>query len=196
MINWPQLVTERDAWVAKNFPPYPGEVPGNDSIIGCIEELGELAHAYLKAKHGIRGTQREHDAAAKDAIGDLIVYLLGVISAHVDPNKVGLPSSGDKPTNGESALFMLVGEVGFLAYNARYPSEHQDWLIYINNVIKYCEDYCAWKYWSLEEIVTETWNHVKARDWNAHREAGAPAEDPAMKDPPVLDLQDLPVDPS
>lgn len=187
MLDWPQLVKERDEWVAKNFPPYPGEVPGNDSILGCIEELGELAHAHLKAKQGIRGNQREHDAAARDAIGDLIVYLLGVISAHVDPIKVGLPTTGDRPTDPEHCIFMLAGEVAFMAYFARYVRSDEDdsWLLYINNTIKYCDAYCITKYWSLEEIVTETWNHVKQRDWTAHREAGAPAEDPSMKDPPT-----------
>lgn len=200
MIDWVQLVKERDEWVAKNFPPAEGEVPGNDSILGCIEELGELAHAHLKAKQGIRGTQKEHDAAMQDAIGDLIVYLLGVISAHVDPAKVGFPRNAQTTQGSEPAIFMLAGEVGELAYNAQDPPEiGASWLLYINNIIKLCEEFCEGRYWNLEKIVMDTWAHVKQRDWNAHREAGAAKDDPAVDDPrpqSILDLQDLPLDPS
>lgn len=40
-----------------------------------MEELGELTHSHLKQLQGIRGTPEEHVAKAKDAVGDIIVYL-------------------------------------------------------------------------------------------------------------------------
>ena len=46
-----------------------------------MEELGELAHAHLKERvpaervMGIRGTAAEHQAHARDAVGDIIIYL-------------------------------------------------------------------------------------------------------------------------
>lgn len=40
-----------------------------------MEELGELCHAHLKQEQGIRGTAAQHEAKAKDAIGDILIYL-------------------------------------------------------------------------------------------------------------------------
>ena len=57
-------------------------------VVGCIEELGSCPDSHLKRKQGIRGTPEEHDTAAKDAIGDVIVYLLGVANAHIDPKQM------------------------------------------------------------------------------------------------------------
>ena len=186
-LDWVQLVKERDEWVAKNFPPYDYEVPGNDSVLGCIEELGELAHAHLKSKQGIRGSQDEHDAAAKDAIGDLIVYLLGVISArHVT---VGLPRTGAVTNSTDQAIFAMSYHVGILSLYAEHPqmvSSNHD--LYVNSIIKHAEEYCDARGWNFEEIVQSTWDHVKQRDWNAHRAAGAPADDPTMKDPEGNDV--------
>lgn len=45
-------------------------------LIGAAEELGELCHAHLKNEQGIRGTPEEWVAAKKDAIGDILIYLL------------------------------------------------------------------------------------------------------------------------
>lgn len=65
-------------WAIANFGQSFQPVPGMPyrPLIGMMEELGELAHAHLKQEQKIRGTAAEHEAAAKDAIGDLILYLL------------------------------------------------------------------------------------------------------------------------
>jgi NTP pyrophosphatase (non-canonical NTP hydrolase) len=44
-----------------------------------MEELGELAHAHLKQEQGIRSNE-DHDAAARDAIGDVVIYLMDYCS--------------------------------------------------------------------------------------------------------------------
>jgi NTP pyrophosphatase (non-canonical NTP hydrolase) len=73
-------------WSERNF----GKQDGVNPYMGTIEELGELseaillmqsrigrlAHATLKEAQGIRGTKEEHAAAAKDAVGDLMIFLL------------------------------------------------------------------------------------------------------------------------
>lgn len=60
-------------WTRKNFgPPSP---LGIHPLLGIMEEVGELAHAHLKQVQGIRGTAEEHIAEAKDAIGDIVIYL-------------------------------------------------------------------------------------------------------------------------
>ena len=67
-----QMQKEQDAWSEKNFDnkkPY-------QPILGATEEIGELAHAYLKMEQGIRGTKAEHEHAMKDAIGDCCIFLM------------------------------------------------------------------------------------------------------------------------
>src|SRR4051812_10546945 len=75
-MNWEELIQQRDEWVAHNFPDTPSP---EGSILGIIEECGELAHAALKAEQNIRGSKEKHIEDAKDAIGDLSVYLLGIM---------------------------------------------------------------------------------------------------------------------
>jgi NTP pyrophosphatase (non-canonical NTP hydrolase) len=47
--------------------------------LGVCEEAGELAHAVLKYKQGIRGYDREKTREeVADAIGDIMIYACGV----------------------------------------------------------------------------------------------------------------------
>ena len=77
-----KLEMEVIKWVHHNFP---AGVPPNDNgrrilqcTLGVAEEAGELCHAILKADQRIRGTREEHDAAAKDAIGDIVFFLMNL----------------------------------------------------------------------------------------------------------------------
>lgn len=70
-IDFNQMQNEHAIWVTKNFPNQPTERP----LLGAIEELGELCHAELKLLQGIRGDSEKHITAAKDAVGDVIIYL-------------------------------------------------------------------------------------------------------------------------
>jgi len=93
-----QIQKEQAEWSAHNFPNKKPHQP----ILGVAEEVGELAHAYLKMEQGIRGTKEEHSAAMKDAIGDCCIFLM---------------------------------------------------------------DLCNQMGWNFEDIIDETWAHVKKRDW-------------------------------
>ena len=67
-----RIQKEQEEWSNRNFDnkkPY-------QPILGATEEVGELAHAYLKMEQGIRGTRAEHEAAMKDAIGDCAIFLM------------------------------------------------------------------------------------------------------------------------
>lgn len=68
------LQKERNVWVARNFPG--DEMP--HSLLGAVEELGELSHHYLKMQQGIRGDQDMHRAEIADAVADCVIYLAGV----------------------------------------------------------------------------------------------------------------------
>jgi len=65
-------------WQKKNFSK--GETGKCDTcafhmLAGMTEELGELAHALLKHKQGIRGiTEEQMKDQVGDAFGDIIVY--------------------------------------------------------------------------------------------------------------------------
>ena len=76
MIDLDRIQRQHQAWTDYNFP----NAPTDDSLIGAMEELGELAHAHLKAKQGIRGNN--HESEARDAIGDIIIYLLHYCSTN------------------------------------------------------------------------------------------------------------------
>lgn len=67
-------------WQHRNFPQYSNGSATNGYGLythlkyGVIEEMGEFFHAVLKRDQGIRGTKAEHDAAIRDAIGDMLIY--------------------------------------------------------------------------------------------------------------------------
>ena len=58
-------------WRKKNFP----DTDSTEQFMGMVEEMGELSHAILKRKQGIR-TNEDHDAAIVDAIGDIFIYMV------------------------------------------------------------------------------------------------------------------------
>ena len=70
-ITLDRLQRELAPWQAHNFPTSKPD----DPFKGVVEELGELAHSLLKRDQGIRGTAEEHTEKAKDAVGDLLVFL-------------------------------------------------------------------------------------------------------------------------
>lgn len=72
-----QLQEEQRPWVEHNFPGRKPYFP----LLGVVEEIGELAHAHLKAEQGIRGTKEELALKARDAIGDVIVFLADYCTA-------------------------------------------------------------------------------------------------------------------
>lgn len=76
-LTFKDLQEQSEAWRDEFFPGR----DAREQLLGALEELGELAHAQIKAERGIRGSQSEHQEAKKDAIGDICVYLAGYCSA-------------------------------------------------------------------------------------------------------------------
>lgn len=77
-ISLRQLQAEQKSWVCRNFPNRESYYP----LLGLQEEVGELAHAHLKALQGIRGTQEEHHAAKIDAVADILIFLSDYCTAN------------------------------------------------------------------------------------------------------------------
>lgn len=70
---------EHRAWREKNFP----EAEPWEALVGLQEELGELAHAHLKGKYGIRGMEGLQLAMKKaDSVGDIFIYLVSYCSTN------------------------------------------------------------------------------------------------------------------
>ena len=91
--NLDTMQDEVSKWAMHNFGP----LTPSDSILGIGEEVaelfeahefltnalhkmvqanGQLNHAHLKAKQGIRGDLDEHEAKGKDALADMIIFAL------------------------------------------------------------------------------------------------------------------------
>jgi len=71
-------------WQLSQFPDRYGADMAEDLRLGIFEELGELAHAILKRRQGIRGmdVDRAFEFARDDAIGDVLVYASQLFRAH------------------------------------------------------------------------------------------------------------------
>lgn len=69
-----EIQNDQSYWLAKNFPEF-GSQKAYQALLGVMEEVGELSHAHLKGEQGIRGTSEELDEQAKDAVGDITLFL-------------------------------------------------------------------------------------------------------------------------
>ena len=80
LLTFRQLQIEQKEWADKNFPESQNGSTYYRSLMGIFEEAGELAHAFLKQEQNIRGSWDEHEAKAKDAIGDMLVFMANLCS--------------------------------------------------------------------------------------------------------------------
>lgn len=71
-MNLRELQKQVGEWSRRNF----GDQDPINPLLGIGEEYGELLHAVLKERQGIRKMQGEVAKAAKvDAVADLLIYL-------------------------------------------------------------------------------------------------------------------------
>jgi NTP pyrophosphatase (non-canonical NTP hydrolase) len=70
--NLKEYQNRHDTWQKRNFGGKHGS--GYRPLLGVMEEVGELAHAHLKAEQGIRNNE-DHAANKIDAVADIIIYL-------------------------------------------------------------------------------------------------------------------------
>lgn len=75
-----EIQTEQVEWLKHNFPEFNCQ-KAYWALLGVVEEVGELSHSQLKSEQGIRGTQEELAEKGKDAVGDIIIFLLAYCSA-------------------------------------------------------------------------------------------------------------------
>lgn len=164
MIDWEKLIEERDAWVAHNFPvptvPDPGE-----SLMGMIEELGELTHAVLKAGQDIRGPAVKHHENMIDAVGDFTIYMLGVMSwAGMKTVEYSHMYSVDV-----RALLRVLAKLDQAVASSSDPAIPFGYLNdirwYTSALASMLSKFCKDRGWEYDAVVIDTWEAVKQRDW-------------------------------
>jgi NTP pyrophosphatase (non-canonical NTP hydrolase) len=172
-IDWRELTKERKEWVDKNFPP---DNPDH-SKLGMIEECGELVHHYLKKDQGIRGTAEDHDDGMKDSVGDLVIYMLGVMW-HGD----FYPDDYTDYTRNEGNL--VYGSIEDLLFrlDSAIAKINDGRLSYIVDVLWYLYQFCKHHDWDFEPIVINTWARVSKRDWTKNKQDGGEGPSPDMAD--------------
>lgn len=168
------IQAEHAAWVSKNF----GESRGlRHPAMGIVEEVGELFHAVLKSEQGIRGTKEEHDAAIKDAIGDVCIYAIDYTSRLGMRLSDILRSESFDVTARIGDPLALALNAARQAYNAvAMDSEPQRKVVgaeAVDLVTMAMGALCTERGWSLHAIVSETWEAVAARDWAKNPRSGA-----------------------
>jgi hypothetical protein len=162
-----KLALETKTWRDRNFPGY---LPG-DQLLGVIEELGELSHAYLKGKQGIRGSLDEHDAAGRDAVGDCMIYLMGYMENHgfTPTHVLGRALNDRRVTSPDYAIFNLANRVGRIARWEVDSSSVKDWRELkgrvCGEILRALDMYCQHMGWDLVVCTQMAWDEVKERNW-------------------------------
>jgi hypothetical protein len=181
-MNWHELVAERKEWVDKNFPPDVYE----HSLLGMIEEMGEFTHHYLKMEQDIRGSREEHLDEMKDAIGDITIYMWGVMY-HKDiyPRtgyRAAMAGGIPEDITPRDLIFRLNYQIALLPHLVSRGK-----IEYICGLLSMLTDF--WWGGGYEQIVQETWNQVKQRDWTVNKQDGGTSDiEDALVPPEHFDL--------
>jgi hypothetical protein len=177
-----ELTPQVGEWSARNFPR--GSV--YDTFEGVVEELGELAHARLKGRQGIRGTPEEHRAAEVDACCDMAIYLMDMLHrsavdlegfareldesffAHeVAMSMVEGSASAPTATLAKGLWLMLVQMTGEFASGAlNHDRNNREMAISMIPALLYRYGVCIGV--DLADELQKTWDKVSKRDWIAN----------------------------
>ena len=158
-----EIQSELKVWTEYNFGNPTPEV----AILGMIEELGELSHAILKEKQGIR--QSDFLADKKDAIADLTIYTLNYLNAN-DFKYYGNQLSKSYLTECEILQDISV-QIGML------DNEVSGIEMFTNSgnieyLISLLKGLCNMFEIDFLTTVNEVWEQVKLRDWKKYPKDG------------------------
>lgn len=161
------LQSEVGEWARRNFPNATAE----DPWLGVMEEFGELCHAQLKLKQGIRGDREQLEAERVDAVGDMIVFLSHYCELR------GIEMRADQmhdSSNEYNAACSIGARIGNIASNelCGVTENREQWVAWlVGAIVSYCEA-CNINF---ENAVNTTWSKVKQRDWLKNRKDGVNA---------------------
>lgn len=180
----PDLKAELFKWQSYNF----GEQKERRMVLGICEEAGELCHAHLKLEQGIRGDEKSLKAEARDAIGDICIYAMNLLSTcnedmpALRPRK-DLEETEDMERIGDSALDIFCAAARIetarkmkvvtpLQTHPSAPPEIPPMIRHTQELLMHVNAFCAFVGWNLEEIIRETWGLVGQRDWKKYPNNG------------------------
>lgn len=168
---------EQKAWTEKNF----GLGTTDRPLLGLFEEFGELCHAELKSAQGIRGDAAKHETAARDAVGDFMIYFADYatkrrLAIDVGTRCVTFEEMQERlaivPALEVSTIFQLGEALGQVARYHEQPDDSALLWEALHACLRKVSTFCKVKSWSLDAIVTETWVTVSQRDWTKNKETG------------------------
>ena len=159
-----QIQKELEVWTNYNFGQQDSSIP----IMGMIEELGELTHATLKQIQGIR--KKNYLEAKKDAVADLVIYLLNYFnSKQVDISKVGNILYYYKASNEYEHIININKYISKIAFfNDTKSGRYNVSIVNSCRLLARLYSYCKLNKFDLLNIVNETWEQVKLRDWKKY----------------------------
>lgn len=164
-----EIYNEHGIWEAKNFP----DSTADDNILGIIEEIGELAHAILKQKQGIR-VNEDHTAKIKDAVADVMIFLFGYIRKKKLKINALIRESDQLIEENESSN--LMHHLGSLSIKAGFLARYSDKVQYLNSDVFeiIASLYLISDHFSFDflENLNQVWEEVKQRDWSKNKETG------------------------
>lgn len=161
-------------WTQKNFP---GQTPWQP-LLGVCEELGELSDAYIEAMSG------NDFGETKDAIGDAAIFLVNFCS-HVKidvASALALPASTPPDRHAYRTILRAVAGCGAIVHaylkdtqgiRGGGPGNRAKMEGGIRNLIANLSAICTTIGTTLEQVVAETWDVVKQRDWTKNPLTGA-----------------------
>jgi NTP pyrophosphatase (non-canonical NTP hydrolase) len=157
-------------WSAVQFPANTPLEP----LEGMVEELGELAHARLKRRQGIRHTPEECVAMERDAIGDMGIYLCDfasrtgiVLAAELERQGRRFAGWRSNPVSDVRAFGLLSLDAAVLLSDFADDVEYEEAGAKAGDVLGALIYYAERRGWDFLGILNETWAGVSKRDWRA-----------------------------
>ena len=178
------LQIELFKWQEYNFE----EQEDRRMILGICEETGELCHAHLKIEQGIRGDKDSLTAEARDAIGDICIYAINLLSNHeeVVPTlkaRKDIEETKDMERIGDAVLDLVccagrietarkTQKINPSPPHATAPPEIAPIVRHTQELLMHVNAFCGLTGWNLEEIIRETWRTVGQRDFKKYPKNG------------------------
>ena len=162
-----EIQSELKVWTEYNFGKQDSSIP----ILGMIEELGELSHAILKEKQGIR--QSDFLADKKDAIADIVIYVLNYFNS-INKTVVFETQSNDFTSKTEHLIsFIVTRQIGRLTATVYTRKGYTDTALSSCRIIlRWLDSYSSFLGFDFTTLVNEVWEQVKLRDWKKYPKDG------------------------
>lgn len=165
-----QLQKENAEWANANFDTSVLYHP----LLGALEEYGELCHAILKKEQGIRGSGEQHMQDAKDAVGDIVIYLADLCN-RLDIEMPVTLFGKNRYSDSLRYLFNVSKELGVICDTFNDSLTHTLQIITSAQIVKILDNlnyFCCCLDWDFMRIVEDTWTEVSGRNWKENPTLG------------------------